>query len=167
MVWKSRRILREKNYHKELNFTWNIHSKPTSTLQNLALISLNNNYENTILEHYSILAVKDPEKCRSFPSLDTDCIRKGKNSQDGMGEVGWGMKAEGVNENWKLQDQREKTAWYLSDSSRGQNCLSVLAAKLKTQTCDLNALSLERAFNSLTPSLMERLPASFDASTNE
>lgn len=128
MIWKSRHIFREKNYCKEFNFIWNIHSKLTSTFQNLALISLNNNYENTILE---ILAVKDPEKCRSFPCLDTGWIRKGENLQDSMGEAGWGMKA-GVNENWKLQDWREKSAWYLSDSSREQNCLSVLAAKLKT-----------------------------------
>lgn len=58
------------------------------------------------------------------------------------------MKAEGVNENWKLQGQRnrEDTVWCSSDSSREQNRLSVLDAKVKTSTCNPTALLLERLF---------------------
>lgn len=59
MTWKSRAIFREKNYCKELNFIWNIYSKLTATLQELAFASFNNKYQNTILE---FLAVKDPQE---------------------------------------------------------------------------------------------------------
>lgn len=65
---------------------------------------------------------------------------------------------------------REDTAWCSSDSSREQNRLSVLAAKVKTSTGSFTGKTVPRngrvaeptsSFNSLTASLMERIPASF------
>jgi len=56
------------------------------------------------------------------------------------------MKAEVVNKNRQMQEQRNRvnTAWCLSDSSREQNCPTLLAAKVKISTCNATDLSLER-----------------------